>query len=329
MIYFPYDIQIQILDYLIECYIYDNSLKFYKYRLISKSMRDYLDNRDLKLQDRIIRRKCNINTHGIHRVILSIDYSKDVYKICKYGVLTTLKWICKQNITIQLDHLIALCDKKSYDNDKKSYNSVKLILGNMDNLFNIFINKSRLIGFKYDYNNLKLEPLRLACKHGDIRLCKLFLENGFRCITTAIDESIKYKQLRLTEYLIINYLKEKYDYNIKTYGISYTDYTKINNLYNQLIISYKQDSLNIILYLINSYIYINKDTLIILYDYYKKYQTSNDENIIDYLINRILITEDYRYIELIIQSKEFKYIMGDLKLCDIDEYNKIMSIIKL
>ena len=43
----------------------------------------------------------------------------------------------------------------------------------MDNLFNIFIKKSRYIGIKDDYNNLKLKPLRMACKRGDIRLCKL------------------------------------------------------------------------------------------------------------------------------------------------------------
>jgi len=285
-------------------------------------MRDYIDGEDLKLQDRIIRRKCNINTHGIHRVILSIDYSKDVYRICKHGGFSTLKWICKQNITIRLDHLIELCDKKSYD-------SVKLILDNMDNLFNIFINKSRYIGFKYDYNNLKFKPLQLACKRGDIRLCKLLFENGFRCINTAIDESIKYKQLRLTEYLIINYLKDKYDFNINTHKIGKIDFYYINNLYKQVINAYEQDSLNIILYLINSYIYINKETLIILYDYYKKYQIlKNDliiDNIIDYLINSILITKDGRYIKLILGSGEFKYIMDDLKNCNIDEYNKIMS----
>ena len=320
MIYFPYDIQIQILDNIIECYIYDNSLKFYKYRLISKNIRDYIDGEDLKLQDRIIRRKCNINTHGIHRVILTIDYSKDIYRICKYGVFSTLKWICKQNITIRLDHLIELCDKNSYD-------SVKLIIDNMDNLFNIFIKKSRYIGIKDDYNNLKLKPLRVACKRGDIRLCKLLLENGFMCINTAIDESIKYKHLRLTEYLIIKYLTQKYDYNLYTY--MYKDYHYINNLYKRLINSYEQYSFNIILYLINSYIYINKDTLIILYDYYKKYHISNDENIIIYLVNKILNTRDKSYIELIIQTNEFKYIMSDLKLRNIDEYNKIMSIIKL
>ena len=53
------------------------------------------------------------------------------------------------------------------------------------------------------------------------------------------------------------------------------------------------------------------------------------KNIIIYLVNKILNTKDDRYIELIIQTEEFNYIMGDLKLCDIDEYNKIMSIIKL
>ena len=57
----------------------------------------------------------------------------------------------------------------------------------------------------------------------------------------------------------------------------YKDYHYINNLYKRLINSYKQYSFNIILYLINSYIYINKYTLIILYDYYKKYHISNDE----------------------------------------------------
>ena len=121
----------------------------------------------------------------------------------------------------------------------------------------------------------------------------------------------------------------KYDFNINTHGIGNIDFYYINNLYKQLIKTYEQDSLNIILYLINSYIYINKETLIILYDYYKKYQIlKNDliiDNIIDYLINSILITKNIQYIKLILGSEEFKYIMDDLKNCDIDEYNKIMS----
>ena len=311
------DLEDLIINNLTDKYISENDLTYYKYRGINRFWRYVID--------RIIFNKGGQKEVYTNKLKYN-RYNRDMILICKKGCLVNVKWLLRNNIIFHDIHVMVL----SYYN---KVNELKDIFCNPIQLYNVHHNKSLYSDIKKVFINeifkkyntdlaavhwqmgLQLEwltkltgPLHISVMNGNIEVTKLLLSNGFAGRTNAIIHSIKYRNLKLTTYLLVDNLSEII--NNTQYNIN-----EILNILNMLIIEYGEKCRDLLYYIVNSSLKINYAILKIIYNYSNKYELNDkgfEKSLYMYTINRIIVTNNKLYIKRIFNSFGLLQIIYDL-----------------
>jgi hypothetical protein len=303
----PFDLEEIIINLLINSCLKSNDLRYYKFGRVCRSWKYTIDNHifNPSPQYAIYTNKLKYN-----------EYNKDIISICKSGCLGNVKWLLKNNIIFSDIHVVLMCNRRKID-------ELEEIFSDPIQLYNIHTNKSLhrdirtiylqeiegLSGNAWHIDSIYTSipkftgPLQIASIIGSIRLAKLLLANGYKGLIPAIHTSIKYRHLHLTTYLLINHFKEI------AYNYESSDITDLINIINMLIIEFGSQAQNLIYYIINSSLKINSVILKIIYNYSGR---SGCSGIYLYTINRIISTNDRKYIKKIFNAYGLQQIIYNL-----------------
>ena len=327
-----YELEEIILRKLIKLYTTSNDLKYYKFRLVShywkNTIEDYICNNDMNPRNSIFSR-------GNYR------YNDDIIRICKRGGLVNIKWIMKNQINFNNNHVIILTHyNKSLELEeifkdplqtynihltKKYYYLYNKSLADILDMYDVkgIYTKSNGILTDSDMDNEilniyeKTDPLFIAVFNGNIRLINILLQNGYSNLIRCAKLSIIYNNYEMATYLIVRLLSNT--------PIVYDRLTpdELYNIINLLIRDKHVKSDTILYYIINSQVQLNYKILRKLYDYSREDKLiDKSDNMFLYSIRRILFTKNNRYIDNVFNLYGLKNIIlkliffGDIDLCN-------------
>ena len=216
-------IQDIILKHLINSYITNKSLKYYKYRNVCKLWMNHIDN------EQYLAYSDNHSVNNKNRK----QYNKDLNKICINGTLSIIKWIYHNGFYLNKNHLSLLCK-----NNKLL--EIQYIICEPRNVYNLISqinNSNNRISYHTTIlsQNINNHPINIVCRLGFVDILQTLIKIGYSITYKHLIISIKYNQIDITEYIIYNHY-----YNIiKTQPPLVSD---LIQLVKQLILTYNQYS---------------------------------------------------------------------------------------